>query len=143
MKQNGFTLIEVVVTIGLISVMMGTGIMTISLVNNARFRSAVDQVEQAVIYAREATVTTGREHNIYCFSNRVLVRRGIEKPIYTVQLGQEVYIPDNCTGKKLYFCDSMAVARAGTIELVSKTTGRKAKITVSVATSKVRTRYIN
>ncbi len=143
MRQSGFTLIEVVVTIGLISIMVGTGIMTTSLVSNARFRKAVDEVEQAVIYAREATVATGQEHNIYCLSDRVLVRRGIQKPIYTVHLGEEVYIPSSCTGRKLYFCNSMAVAKAGTIELVSKTTERKANITVSVATSKVTTRYID
>ena len=143
MKQQGFTLIETVVVIGLISILISAGVMTISLVNNARFNKAVNEVEQAVVYARQATVFTGQEHNVYCFSNRVLVRRGVGKPIYTVRLGEEVYIPSDCTGRRLYFCDSMAVVKAGTIELISKTTGRQAKITVSVATSKVTTRYIN
>ena len=143
MKQKGITLIETVVVVGLLSIIMGAGLMNTSIVHNVRFNKAVNEVEQALIYARQATVMTGNEHNIYCFSNRVFVRRGIQKPIYIVDLGEEVYIPDGCTGKKIFFCESMAVVKAGTIELISKAIKRKAEITVGIATGKVRTRYVD
>ena len=142
MKQDGFTLIEVVVATGLLAIIMSFAIMTTSLINNARFNKAVSEVAQVVEYARQATALTGIEHNIRCFSNRVVVKKGVEKPIYTVHLGEDVYISDGCTGKKLFFRESMAVVRAGTIELISRTNNRSAEITVSIATGKVTTKYI-
>ena len=141
MKQKGYTLVELVVVIAVISITIGSIMGSVKWFQNIQFKLAVGQVEDAIIYVRQAAVKTGKQYNLYCFSNRVLVRQGVEKPIYTIYLSKGIRIPDNITGKHLIFRGTMASPKTGTITLINEDIEQQADITVYIATGKVAVKY--
>ena len=141
MKQKGYTLVELVVVIAVISITIGSIMGSVKWFQNIQFKLAVGQVEDALIYVRQAAVKTGKQYNLYCFSNRVLVRQGVEKPIYTIYLSKGIRIPDNITGKHLIFRGTMASPKTGTITLINEDIEQQADITVYIATGKVAIKY--
>lgn len=141
MKQKGYSLIEVVIVIALIGITVGTVCASVKWFQTMQFKTAVRQVEEGLTYVRQAAVKTGKQYNLYCFSDRVLVRRGVEKPIYTIYLGKEMMIPDNITGKHLIFRGSMASPKTGTITIIHQSIKQRADITVYIATGKIAVKY--
>ena len=141
MKERGFTLVEIVVVIAILGISMGTIVTSVKWVQRIQFTATVRQVEESLTYVRQAAVKTGRQYNLYCFSNRVLVRQGVQKPIYTVHLSKGTYIPDNITGKNLVFRGSMASLKTGTITLINEEINQRADITVYIATGKIAVKY--
>lgn len=141
MKQKGYTLVELVVVIAVISITIGSIMSGIKWFQNIQFKLAVGEVEDALIYVRQAAIKTGKQYNLYCFSNRVLVRQGVEKPIYTIYLSKGIRIPDNITGKHVIFRGAMASPKTGTITLINEDIKQRADITVYIATGKVAVKY--
>ena len=130
MKQKGYTLVELVVVIAVISITIGSIMGSMKWFQNIQFKLAVGEVEDALIYVRQAAIKTGKQYNLYCFSNRVLVRQGVEKPIYTIYLSKGIRIPDNITGKHVIFRGAMASPKTGTITLINEDIKQRADITV-------------
>lgn len=128
----------VIFIMGLLGSMIGY---SIEMVQQVAFESKVNEVVQAVEYVKHHAVMTGRQYNTFCFENRILIRRERDKPIYTIYLDKGMYIPQYITGRFLIFDGSAVVDQAGTIEMISKPLKKKARITVGVATSKVRVYY--
>ncbi len=141
MEQRGYTLIEVIVVIALLGIVLSSINISTKWVQNVQFKTAVRQVEEGLIYVRQAAVKTGKQYNLYCFSNRVLIRRGVEKPIYTIYLSKGMSIPDNITGKHLIFRGSMASPKTGTISIIHQGIKQQADITVYIATGKIAVKY--
>ena len=141
MKQKGYTLVELVVVIAIISITLGTVLNSVNDIQKMAFRGSVREVEEALVYVRQAAVKTGRQYNVYCFSNRILVRQGVNKPLYTIHLSRGTYIPDNITGKHLIFRGSMASPKTGTITLINKEINEYVDITVYIATGKIAVKY--
>lgn len=141
MKQSGFSLIQVVLVIVLISLTVGAIHTSIKWIETIELRTATRQVEEALTYVRQAAVKTGKQYNVYCFSDRVLVRQGVQKPIYTIYLGKGMTIPDGITGKYLIFRGSMASPKTGTITIRHESRGQQADITVYIATGKIAVKY--
>lgn len=141
MKQKGYVLVELVVIIAVIGITIGSIMGGVKWFQNIQFKLAVGEVENALIYVRQAAVKTGQQYNLYCFSNRVLVRQGVNKPIYTIRLSKGIKIPDNITGKHLIFRGSKASSKTGTITLINKDIKQRADITVYIATGKVAVKY--
>lgn len=141
MKQKGYTLVELVVVIAVISITIGSIMGGVKWFQNIQFKLAVGEVEDALIYVRQSAIKTGKQYNLYCFSNRVLVRQGIEKPIYTIYLSRGIKIPNNITGKHLIFRGSMASPKTGTITLINEDIKQQADITVYITTGKVAIKY--
>ena len=141
MKQRGYSLIEVVIVIALIGITVGTICTSVRWIQTMQFKASVRQVEEGLTYVRQAAVKTGKQYNLYCFSNRVLVRQGVEKPIYTIYLGKGMMIPDHITGKHLIFRGSMASPKTGTITIRHQSIRQQADITVYIATGKIAVKY--
>ncbi len=136
MKQEGYTLVEMLAVVLLIGIVCLGSMLSVKLAQKARFCAQVQEVERGIIFARDTATMTGDQYNTYCFSNRVLVRQGCEKPIYTIRLSEGTYIPDTITGKWIRFNGTMASPQTGTITLVCEDIGLKADITVRIATGK-------
>lgn len=141
MKESGHSLIEVLMVVLLIGLIGGTINIGTYLVQRASFEKKVVEVEQGIMWARDAATMTGRRYNIYCLRNRVLVRQGTEKPKHTIRLSEGLYIPRDITGKFIRFNGTMASPRTGTITIVCEALGLQADITVRVATGKTTVTY--
>ncbi len=142
MNSKGYTLVEMIVVILLVGVVGSTISISSKLIQQVAFMQLVQEVEKDIIFARDAAVATGKQYNIYCFSNRVLVRQGVEKPIYTTKLSRGIYIPDSITGKWIKFYGTMASPKTGTITLVCTSLHMQARITLRIATGKTTVYYI-
>lgn len=141
MKQKGFTLIEIMLVIVLIGMTVGGFYTSVRWMETMAFKSAVRQVEEGLTYVRQAAVKTGKQYNVYCFNDSVLVRQGVHPPIYTINLGKGIRIPDGITGKHLIFRGSMASPRTGTITIRHERLRQQADITVYIATGKIAVKY--
>lgn len=141
MGCKGYSLIEVVVVILVISLIGSSISIGKRMVDMTVFHHLVKEVEQDLIFARDAATATGRQYNVYCFSDSVLLRQGVKKPIHTTMLSRGIYIPNNITGKWIKFNGTMASGTPGTITLVSKSLGIQADITVRIATGKITIYY--
>lgn len=135
---KGFTLIEIVCVIILLGLLTPlVGIKGQEAISRAHLNKVVNEIvigiEESKIYA----VQTGKQYNLYCFSNRVLLRQGITYR-RKICIPEGITIPDNITGKWIRFKGSFAPVRAGTIELHCKKLNKRVRITVGVATGKVR-----
>lgn len=136
MALKGHTLIETVIVILLISLGGYTLHISKRYMQEATLNILAKEVEQGIISAQQMAVSTGRQYNIYCLSNRILIRQGVEAPIYKINMPNEVTIPSNITGKWIRFEGKIAPSKAGTIELVHNGLRKSARITVRVATGK-------
>ena len=141
MNQKGHTLIEIIMVIFLMVLISQSIIIGTRFIKQVAFYKLVYEVEQCIILARDAAVATGDQYNTYCFSDRIIVRQGMTKPIYTVKMIYDVYIPNDITGKWIRFKGTMATSKAGTITLVCKSLGIQADITVRIATGKTTVYY--
>lgn len=136
MKQKGFSLLEVILAITLIMISIGYVCAHTAYVENIRFKMLVKKVETSIKNAQYMAITTGKEYNIVCTQKVIYIRPGYEKAIYVEEMGKNVYIPRDTTGKYISFNGKMAPSRGGTIELVNTALEQKAKVTIRVATGK-------
>lgn len=141
MNCKGYTLIEILIVIFLVALTSEAISHSTRLVKKTVFIQLVNEVEQDVIFARDAATATGKQYNVYCFSNRVILRQGVQKPIHTTKMIQDVYIPNDITGKWIKFYGTMASPKTGTITLICKPLGMQANITVRIATGKTTVYY--
>lgn len=141
-NQKGMTLIELVMVIVLIGV-VGSGV-TVGqrMLREVTLEAKVKEVVTGLEYIKRSAVATGQQYNVVCFENRVLVRRGIDRPLYTIRLGDHIKVPYGITGQWIRFKGTVAPSGgAATITLVDEILRKKVDITVGVATGKVRLYY--
>lgn len=141
-KAQGYTLIELIVVVTLMACLLGSIQIGMRGYEEKQFSLAVREVEESIAYVRHAAVKTGRQYNIYCFTNRVLVRQGVEKPIYTIYLNDQIKIPADITGKWIRFDGSMASPKVGTVTLIHQGIKKQADITVNIATGKTTVKFM-
>lgn len=136
MKPKGYTLIEVLAVILMIGIIGSSIQVGSAYVQRVAFETLVKEVEKGIINAQQRAVATGRQYNVYCTEKKVYIRQGVNPPIYLFQMGEEVTIPIHITGKHIKFNGTMAPSKAGTIEFLHRSLGKKARITIRVATGK-------
>lgn len=141
-KEAGYTLVEVamqIILIGIMGMMVSTGN---RMVRTARLESKTKEIVQAIEYAKHCAMTTGMQYYTLCASDTFFVRKG-DGPVtlYTVPMDHGLYLTYSQTGHLMFFSGSKAVEAAGTILINDDHLGRQARITVGVASSKVRVYY--
>lgn len=142
MNSKGFTFIEVVCVIVLISIVGGMAITGTRFMEHIEFRTKVMEVEQAFNYAREHAVKTGKTYSVPYINDKLYVKQGMNPCNYKIIFDGGTYVSEDSTGKNIMFRGTMAPSKAGTLELVNDRIGKRAEITVRIATGKVTT-YID
>ncbi|MDF2613646.1 MAG: hypothetical protein K0S71_1432 [Clostridia bacterium] len=142
MKQKGFSLLEVILVMLILSI--GTVcVHTHTLyVEKMKFDILVKEVEKGIKSAQYMANITGREYNVLCTEKKVYIRPGYKKAVYVFDMGKNVVIPRDITGKQISFNGRMAPAKGGTILLINTALKKEARITIRVATGKT-TIYFN
>lgn len=147
MNQRGFSFLELILVIFLISIMSLSANVSIRLVQKVQFESVVNEVVQGIRQIQQCAVMTGNQYNIYCMQNKIYLRQGNAPAFYkiVIQDGVVVSIRDDqgrqMTGKNIKFYGKMAPSKAGTIVLKHIGLKEEARITVRVATGKVTVYY--
>lgn len=134
--MKGYTFIELIGVILLSSILGCTAMVGHRYVQTVTFHSKVKEVETGIVFARQAAIRTGRYYNVYCTSEKIYIRCGVEPALYKIQLGSGMKVDKESTGKHIMFIGSMAPSKAGTIILVHEGLRRRARITVRIATGK-------
>lgn len=141
-NQKGYTLIELIVVLLLVA-LLGSGIQIGNrLVKEVTLKAKVNEVVEGIECIKQSAVSTGNTYAIMCFENRVLFRKLPHDTLYKVQLGQSIKVPANMTGEHFFkFNGTMAPSKGGTLILKDKSLGKQARITLGIATGKVRVYY--
>ena len=74
MKEQGYTMLELVAVLALLGIIGCTVIFGTRLQDERAFKSTVRAVEESLIYVRQAAVKTGRQYNVFCLPDAVVVR---------------------------------------------------------------------
>lgn len=138
MNQKGYTLIEMISIILLVSIVGCSLSLGSRWIKTVAFRSLVREVEHGIINAQQMAAATGMLYKVSVDfnENQILVSQGNKEPIYTFQIGDEVTISKDVTGSTIKFNGHMAPSGAKTIQLIHEKLGVKARITIRVATGK-------
>lgn len=141
-NQKGYTLIELVMVLLLIA-LLGSGVQIGNrMVKEVTLKAKVSEVVEGIEYIKQSAVATGNTYATLCFENRVLFRKLPHNTLYKVQLGQSISVPAHMTGEHFFkFNGRMAPSKGGTLILEDKSLGKRARITVGIATGKVRVYY--
>ena len=139
MKQDGFSLLEVIIVMLLL--MIGSFGLNASTryVEETKFKVLVKQVEKGIKSAQYMASITGREYNVYCGEKTVYIilnARDSRKAVYMFEMDKNISIPRNITGKSITFSGGMAPSKGGTIEFINTALAKRARITVRIATGK-------
>ena len=136
MDSKGYSLVEMIMVIFLIG-MLGSFVEVGSkLLMEAKFQATVTEVERGLNMARQMAVGTGRQYNVLCIGNRVLIRRSIEEPLHRIYGGQSMQLSCSTSDKLILFDGHAAPSKAGTITVKHKGLKKQARITVRIATGK-------
>lgn len=101
------------------------------------FNNKVKEVVSGIEYIKSAAALTGVSFTSYCFTDSVWFRKEL-KTVNEIFLEDTMQIPKGITGKKLNFSGTIAPEKAGTIIINNTHLKMRARITVGVATGKVR-----
>ena len=147
-KEKGYTLIEMVFVILLISLMSASLSVGSRWLDEIALQAKVKEVMSGIEYAKQAAALTGEKYNLFFLQNRILVRKGVwDKPIYTIYLepNQKVFFNREARldsiQQSITFNGTLATGDAGTIQIQNESLGKQARITIGVATSTVRVYY--
>lgn len=141
MRQKGFTLLEVVSVILIMGMMSYSMKLSATYLEEVQFKHLVEEVEKGVICAQQMAAMTGENYKVCCMAHEIYIKKGIEKPLYTFKVDDEITLPGSMTGGEIYFHGKMAPQKGGTIELIHTKLHKKARITVRIATGKTRIYY--
>ena len=141
-NQKGYTLIELVMVI-LLMALLGSGVQIGNrMVKEVTLKAKVNEVVKGIECMKQSAVATGNLYAIICFENRVLFRKLPHDTLYKVQLGKDITVPASMIGDHLFkFNGTMAPSKGGTLILRDKSLRKQARITVGIATGKVRVYY--
>lgn len=144
--EQGYSLLSVIIILTLMGVMAAMGLKTSTqLIEQVKFEKQVEAVAHGIEMMKHYAVRTQKQYNVCCLENRILLRQGINKPMKTIRLGENIKIPDTkeLTGDELRFKYTNLPSKGGTIVIEHKTLKRKALIKVGAASGRVRIVYKN
>lgn len=148
MSQRGFTLLENISGLALVSILLGITIPCINLIETVRFNTIVSEVYLGVKSAQQVAhlgnkvcgITHEKDkskpNTIEMYSTEYLPL----KEIYTLPAHIQVFIGnETMTGKEfnIEFAGDMSPSQAGTISLINKKIQQKVQLTIRPATGKV------
>ncbi len=138
MSAKGYTLIEMVVVILLLGLMGSSIVVSSKMIDKVALDATVNQVTQGIEYAKQAAGVSGMQYNVFFFKNRMLVRQGLNKPLYKVYVfpGQEFIVPPG--EEMVQFNGDITTGDSKTIYITNKKIGRQVRLTIDIATSKIR-----
>lgn len=140
-NQRGYTLIELVMVLLLIA-LLGSGIQVGNqMVKEVILKTKASEVVAGIEYMKQTAVATGNTYAIICFENRVLFRKLPHDTLYKVQLGQSITVPAHMTGEHFFIFRGTMATKGDTLILKDKSLGKQVRITVGIATGKVRVYY--
>ena len=140
-NQKGYTLIELVMVLLLIG-LLGSGVQIGNrMVKEVTLKAKASEVVAGIEYIKQSAVATGNTYAIICFENRVLFRELPDNTLYKVQMGQSITVPAHMTGEHFFIFRGTMATQGGTLILKDKSLRKQVRITVGIATGKVRVYY--
>lgn len=141
-NQRGYTLLELVI-VGLLIALLGSSIQISNrMLKEVTLKAKVSEVVEGIEYMKQSAIATGNNYALICSDHYILFKGLPYDTLFTVQLGENITVPADITGKYFFrFNGTMAPSGAGTLTLRDKSLRRQARITVGVATGKIRVYY--
>lgn len=137
MDERGFSLIECILVLLLFGVISTTAFAGNRMVESTRFECKVCEVMHELEYAKSAAIATGMEYVVISFDRYIYVTYS-GRQVKKIDLGSTMRVDDDITGHIIKFRDSIAPKKAGTIVIINKNLGKRARITVGVGTGMIR-----
>lgn len=140
--EKGYTLIEMVIVLLLIGI-VGSGIMiSYKEAGRVALETTAHQIVQAIEYAKQAAAISGQQYNVLILDDHVSIRNERSDATHTIYLtqNQELKAP-NLKDYMIVFAGDISTHDAQTLKIIDKSIKRQARITIDVATSKVRVYY--
>lgn len=137
-NQRGFTLLELIIVCLLIALLGSSIQIGNRMLREVTLKSKVNEVVEGIEYIKQSAVATGNAYGLSCLNNCILFNRLPNDTLYKVQFGQDITILGDDFFK---FNGTMAPSKAGTLILRDKSLGKQVRITLGVATGKIRVYY--
>lgn len=127
-RTKGFTLIEVIIVISLLSIILGIGMIKFDFSRSYIERLEVNTVVNTLNYARNNSISTGENHRVTVQGKTIYILSSIEN--------QEIHLENIKlnNSETVIFTSTGAPKEANTLIFKGK---KEYKITIGVATGKV------
>lgn len=140
-NQKGYTLIELVMVL-LLMALLGSGVQISNrMVKAVTLKAKTSEVVEGIEYIKQSAVATGNTYAIICFEDRILFRKLPHDTLYKVQLGKNIRVPADRVGEHFFVFRGTMATKGDTLILKDKSLRKQARITVGIATGKVRVYY--
>ena len=141
-NQKGYTLIELVI-VCLIIALLGSSIQIGNrMLKEVTLKAKVSEVVEGIEYMKQSAAATGHTYALICFENSIWFRRLPDDTCYKVQLGKNITVPAEMRGPHFFkFKGTTAPSKGGTLILKDKSLKKQVRITLGIATGKVRVYY--
>lgn len=141
-NQRGYTLIELVMVCLLIALLGSSIQIGNRMLKEVTLKAKVSEVVEGIEYMKQSAVATGNTYALICFENGIWFRRLPNDTYYKIQLGKNITVPADMRGEHFFkFKGTMAPSKGGTLILKDKALGKQARITLGIATGKIRVYY--
>lgn len=140
LKEKGYTLVELVVVMALISMIASLMITSSKWVEEKKLHMKTDEVAAAVEYVKQAASATGESYAL-AFGKKEIYVRDNSNTLFKVKLEQNQEFPNSLRGEYMWFNGKQVSSFSTTISIENKSIHKVGKVAVRVATSKVRVYY--
>lgn len=140
-KKSGMTIIELTVVLLIIGFINLSFIIGSNWLNRIKLENKAREIISAIEYAKQASLLTGVSHSLQIKENTFRVyQNGISKKlIYKIELEPNQSLVNESNAKREILINSNGtVNQALTLNLRHKDSHQNIKITIGVATSKIR-----
>lgn len=140
--MRGYTLIEMVAILLLISVMSSAINIGTRVVDELNLQTKAKEIADEIEYTKQVAALTGQRYKVVFGTSKVWVQKDMNSPNYKIHLAPHQKFKMNTSKSQiLYFNGNFITGDANTIRLINEKIGKQAIITIGVATSKVNVYY--
>lgn len=124
MKKRGFTLIELIAVLAIMSIFMGIGVFKLNIIDNVKAGNEIQTMINDVNFAKMKALSTGRPYNLVLTNNSYIIKplgeeskdQVIKKDLKYLDIGFD----ENNFSKTITYTTSGSVNNAGTVFIKRK-----------------------
>ena len=141
-NQRGYTLLELVGVSLLIALLVSSVQISNKMLKEVTLKAKVSEVVEGIEYMKQSAVATGNWYALMYSNQSIWFVKQPGDALFKVELGQNITVRAPVTGAYFFkFSGTMAPSKADTLILKDQSLGKQARITLGVATGKIRVYY--